>query len=222
MNKNKIHNLNESYKIKKFNGLKKITFNNASEISKLIVKNIDKPFLKNQDNDETNLFVKLLEAREERVEVINKLNHKFGKTIICLRVNYPGLRKNNRKTIIIVKELEKELQHSFKNLIVYNYFKTTYEGPIALFVVDELSHKVKKNTIDIEENHPLGRLVDIDVYNESGEGISRTELNLPSRKCFLCDKEAHICVRSKAHEVEEIKKYINKTLQEFMRKEKKI
>ncbi|MEG0773108.1 citrate lyase holo-[acyl-carrier protein] synthase [Clostridium sp.] len=220
MDKNKIHTFNESYKIKKFNGVKKIKFNNISEIRGLIVNNIDKPFLKNQDNDETNLFVKLLEAREERVEVINKLNHKFGKTIVCLRVNYPGLRKNNRKTIIIVKELEKNLQGSFKNSLLYNFYKVTYEGPIVLFVVNEPSQKVKKDTINIEQNHPLGRLVDIDVYNESGEGISRTELNLPNRKCFLCEKEAHICVRSKAHQVEEIKKYINKTLQEFMRKEK--
>jgi holo-ACP synthase / triphosphoribosyl-dephospho-CoA synthase len=55
--------------------------------------------------------------------------------------------------------------------------------------------------VDIEENHPLGRLMDIDVINVRHQ-ISRRDLNLSPRRCFLCDEEAHVCVRAQTHAIE--------------------
>jgi holo-ACP synthase len=219
MDKNKIHIFKENYKIKGFNELKKSTANNVRKRSLLKrINGTDNLSQQNKDNDETNLFIKLLEAREERVELINKLNREFGKTIICIRANYPGLYKTNDRTITIVEELEKELKYEFNSSMIYNLNKRTFEGPIALLVLDEDSAKVKKDTIDIEEKHPLGRLVDIDVYDNEGNGISRDMIGLPRRKCFICENEAHVCVRNKTHKMEEVKEYINKTLEEFISK----
>ncbi|MEY8292793.1 citrate lyase holo-[acyl-carrier protein] synthase [Carnobacteriaceae bacterium 52-44] len=55
--------------------------------------------------------------------------------------------------------------------------------------------------VNIEENHPLGRLFDLDVLmldqNNEVQGKSRTKLGLPVRRCFLCERPAKDCGRSR-------------------------
>jgi holo-ACP synthase len=68
--------------------------------------------------------------------------------------------------------------------------------------------EVKVRTVEIENSHPLGRLIDIDVFKPDGIALSRTELGLSQRKCYLCNDVAHNCVRSHKHSTEEIIEYI--------------
>lgn len=164
---------------------------------------------------EEEVFNKLLCAREERADLIRNLSEKYKKTVICIRANYPGLYKINEESINIVVTLLEEAKEVFKGYITYDLYNITYEGPIAILIIDKPSKKVKKKAVKIEELHPLGRLADIDVYDELGVGISRKEIQIPRRRCFICQNEAHSCVRSKAHSLEEIKHYINKTLEGY-------
>ena len=66
--------------------------------------------------------------------------------------------------------------------------------------------------VALEERHPYWRLADLDVlWLEAGEvqSISREALGYPRRRCFLCDKEAKLCGRSRTHSVEAIQQKIN-------------
>jgi holo-ACP synthase len=58
---------------------------------------------------------------------------------------------------------------------------------------------LKRLLVNIEENHRLGRLFDIDVLDVNGMSLSREDLDLPRRKCLVCGEDAKICARSRAH-----------------------
>jgi triphosphoribosyl-dephospho-CoA synthetase len=84
---------------------------------------------------------------------------------------------------------------------------------------EDIAKDLKKKTIQIEENHCLGRFVDIDVYSRYG-CLSRED----KRHCFLCNDLSINCMRSSKHSYEEIiaflesyvKGYYNKVLDEII------
>ncbi|WP_319531259.1 citrate lyase holo-[acyl-carrier protein] synthase [uncultured Cohaesibacter sp.] len=77
-------------------------------------------------------------------------------------------------------------------------------GPETLYLVDTTPENLKRAMVNLEENHPLGRLWDLDVHSEKGEGLSRKQFGLPRRRCLVCGQEAHACARSRAHSLSEL------------------
>jgi len=150
----------------------------------------------------------LLDARELRVKFINELIDRYGSTVISLRVNYPGLEKDNAITRKIMEIVGVLVTNFFSGKIKYSMMSYTAEGPIMIYVIGEKVEKVKNFAIDIEERHTLGRCIDLDVYDTDGKSISRVSLGKELRKCFICDKSAHECVRNRTHSYEEIAKFI--------------
>ncbi|MDF2881960.1 MAG: citX [Clostridiaceae bacterium] len=148
----------------------------------------------------------ILNEREKRVNLIASLEEKYNCTIIALRVNYPGPNKSNDLSISICTIMAKEILHEFTHYFHIQSYVSA-EGPIFIMAVNRDSYEVKKAAVSIEDTHSLGRLVDIDVYNQ-GKGLSRKELNMPPRKCYICEDNAHNCARSKRHSVEEIEEFI--------------
>jgi holo-ACP synthase len=77
-------------------------------------------------------------------------------------------------------------------------------GPEALFAIDAAPNALKIATTRLEDAHPLGRLWDIDVIDMLGVACSRSTVGQPPRRCLVCEEDAHICVRSKAHPLKRI------------------
>lgn len=150
----------------------------------------------------------LLDARELRVEFINELIDRYDNTVVTLRVNYPGLEKDNAITRKIIEITGVLVTNFFSGEIKYSMMTYTAEGPIMIYVIDEKVEKVKSFAIDIEDRHTLGRCIDLDVYDTKGKSLSRESLGKKLRKCFICDKSAHECVRNRTHSYEEIVKFI--------------
>ncbi len=161
----------------------------------------------------------ILNAREERVYLIEELVEKYSLPIVCLRINFPGEIKNNDLTSNISKVLREEISNIFRDYVLYEDFKFTAEGPLLILVVNEDASIVKKKTIELEENHLLGRLGDIDVYDKDGNGISRKDLGYPSRKCFICSDMAQNCVRAQKHSIDEVIKFIQERYIKYLNKE---
>ncbi|WP_186431355.1 citrate lyase holo-[acyl-carrier protein] synthase [Clostridium sp. BSD9I1] len=161
----------------------------------------------------------ILNAREERVYLIEELIEKYSLSIVCLRINFPGEIKNNDLTSNISKVLREEISNIFRDYVLYEDFKFTAEGPLLILVVNEDASIVKKKTIELEENHLLGRLGDIDVYDKDGNGISRKDLGYLSRKCFICSDMAQNCVRAQKHSIDEVIKFIQERYIKYLNKE---
>ena len=151
----------------------------------------------------------LLEDREKRVEKLRCLKQKYNAPCIFVRANYPGIEKTNEVTIGIVSEIIKELEKIFEKEIIYMEKGISLEGPYGIFIVNGEAKNIKLKTLKIEENHFLGRLVDIDIYGLKGnESISRSIFGKSKRKCYICSDDAHNCVRSQKHSLEEIENFI--------------
>ena len=56
--------------------------------------------------------------------------------------------------------------------------------------------------VELEDIDPIGRLYDMDVLDTDGKKISREDMGLPRRKCLLCENDAAVCARSRAHSLE--------------------
>ena len=157
--------------------------------------------------------IDVLDAREDRAFLQEKLINKFNLPLLVVRVNYPGVEKNNKLTRYISETIYKEIIDNYIFAIdkIKNINKIdSYEGLIFLLSIDLDPIEIKKTTIGIELTHPLGRLVDLDVIDLTNHTISRKELSFPPRTCFICDDLAHSCVRSRKHSLEEIIEYIEK------------
>jgi len=150
----------------------------------------------------------ILLEREERVKYQEKLIKRFNRPLIMVRVNYPGNNKETDVSLSIIKIIDDALVQEFKKKLIFKLFRITSEGPILIMIVEDEAKKIKEVTIDIEEKHILGRCVDIDVYDENGIGLSRETLGRNTRKCFVCDEDAKICIREQKHTFWEVSSFI--------------
>lgn len=152
----------------------------------------------------SSILNEILEAKEKRAKTQRELLNIFRTTLISFTLNIPGAEKNNESfskvhqigCCLLEEKLEKQ---GIK--IVHKMINTSAAGSEAFFSIDAAAADVKKVTVSIEENHKLGRLFDFDVFNISGEQISRTQLGLSERKCLLCSENAKVCARSKKHDI---------------------
>jgi holo-ACP synthase len=88
-------------------------------------------------------------------------------------------------------------------------------GPEALLVVDADSRKLKEATTRLEDEHPLGRLWDLDVLDPAEGAISRRTLSQAPRRCLLCGESAHHCTRSRAHPLSSLQEAIQKIIHAY-------
>lgn len=160
----------------------------------------------------------LLLEREQRVDFIDKLLYKYNRPVMFIRVNYPGLNKSNPVTEKIMQCIDIIASDKFKDKILMKLIKITAEGPTITMVLEEESVEVKKTAIQIEDEHTLGRCVDMDVYNpKTLQGMSRVDFDIGPRKCFLCEDTAHNCVRSRKHSQADIIKFIHGVYEDYMK-----
>lgn len=159
-------------------------------------------------NDE--LKWKILQARDERVDMIESWLP-TNQVILTLKANYPGIEKDNRWTSKIVETFHRVILDTFDVLKITSM--NVGEGLVYVYLIDskDLIH-IKKYTVNLEEQHEFGRLVDLDVYQDSIKPISRSEIGMKKRTCFLCDQDAFFCIKAKNHTLDEIEMYIKRVV----------
>lgn len=162
------------------------------------------------DND---LMNRILGDREKRYNEVLNLIDRTGNIVVCGKVNYPGVDKCNPYIQRAFEILKDALLTSFK-IDDYAVLKG-YDGPAIIFSSNLKIFDAKGAAVKIEEEHPLGRIFDIDVYRIDGSPVSRTELDLPYRKCIICGKNAKVCVRQRAHDINEVIGKINSMIENY-------
>ena len=149
----------------------------------------------------------ILNARENRVKIQQKMLQKAPTCLLSFTLNIPGPVKVFPYTkwayevgsSIISKGV------SLLNGDVLEQFEskneTGWEGFFALNLPPE---EIKTYLLEQEEHHPLGRLFDFDVLRTDGSKLSRQELGFPERTCLLCGNPAFLCGRSRTHSAQEL------------------
>ncbi len=155
----------------------------------------------------------LLGSRDARVARQRELLAEHpGMSLLCLTVQLPGPVKRNGISLKIAGEGVDAIRESFSP--VFEDQRDLETGFEAFFLVNMPPFDAKRLACSIEDGHPLGRLMDIDVIVPS-EGVfcsseveiqplGREALGLPPRKCLLCDNDVRICMRARTHTTEEL------------------
>lgn len=161
------------------------------------------------------MSLSLLEKREKTDFFEKELLSRFPfKTLVVIRANIPGGKKGSIESNWIVYRIFLECKKKMEPLKIFHSY-TDEEGLIFFLIVDAPPLEVKALSIKIEDDESLGRLADIDVLTAE-KLFSRNDFpqNNKRRKCFLCEKNAVICARSRAHSQKEIMDFILKKVHE--------
>lgn len=160
---------------------------------------------------------KLLASRDRRVEMQQKLRETNpNSTLVCLTVIMPGSIKRNLFSLIASQAAINALLNTLEGNIVdvvTRDLETGYEA----YVVTRLSQQeAKQKACEIEDNHPLGRLFDIDVLDDNGVPMKRELLGFAPRRCLMCDNEARYCMRNRTHTPQELNAQIQKMIDSYV------
>ena len=110
-------------------------------------------------------LAELLDSRDTRVKhQKDLLGANPGKSLLCLTVQLPGPEKRNSTSLKIAKAGVEAIRKAF--LPEYEELKDLETGYEAYFLVDLPAREAKRLACQIEDTHPLGRLMDIDVLRE--------------------------------------------------------
>ena len=148
-------------------------------------------------------LLEILDARERRVQRQNALLQQFGKPLLCFTMNIPGPVKLDRDVSIGFHVGKWLLDDALSRChVLFSEARQEATGCEAFYVVDLPARDLKQLAVDLEDIDPIGRLFDMDVLDTGGTKLTREELGYPKRKCLLCDQEAVVCARSRAHGLE--------------------
>ncbi len=153
-------------------------------------------------------IAEVLAARDARVQRQQSLL-RGGGTPVYLTMNIPGPVKVSPligEAFSAGVAAIGEALHGRMRLLIAN------TGLEAWLVCAQDAEAVKRETVRIEDESGIGRLLDIDVIRANGKKMSREMLNLPPRRCMLCDKPAFVCARSRAHSVDELRREIDRRI----------
>jgi len=166
----------------------------------------------------------ILKAREARA----KQRMQFAQTdtpSLSLTLNIPGFPKSNDLTKATFKLVLDDLSiFLMANRISINkeqaYLEIDHAGqifisPLAKHIDLQL---LKSLTERFEHIHPLGRIIDVDVFNEKGSPVSSGK----QKPCIICkNKPAVVCMREHNHTYETLRATIFEMMESFLSEERK-
>lgn len=162
-------------------------------------------------------ILNVLDAREQRWEMRKSLAEKSSSTIITITLCIPLNYRTGEEFWPVFLRLCK----AFYKILISEDNSVHYEGCIrcedgpAFFISSRAeAEEIKKICVYAEETIPGGRMLDIDVMNRDKKQISRSDIGLPPRKCFICDNPAYLCVSRRLHSSEEVAVWVNKLKKE--------
>lgn len=162
---------------------------------------------------------KLLASRDERHCLqLELLQQHPTCTLVCLTVIMPGRIKRNQLSLTVAQAATDALLTQFSTKRDELLIRDQDTGYEAYLLTRLPVGEAKRITSAIEEQHPLGRLFDIDVINRDGTPVSRETIGLPQRRCLLCDQSARYCMRNHTHTQEEIALRIRQLVDDYLGK----
>lgn len=156
----------------------------------------------------------VLRARDERCMRQQMLLKAHGLPLLSFTMNIAGPVKTDGLIRYAFFEGVSCIERTLKarrTAVAQEIQTLAFTGNEQLWAVDADASELKKWMLEIEENHPLGRLFDIDVINEAGEKLARSA----HRKCLICGNDVHVCARSRAHSADELYRKTQEIIRDY-------
>lgn len=155
----------------------------------------------------------LLDAREKRVCTQTELLARHRAPLISFTMNVAGPEKTSPLIERAAREVVRLIDSKIAAYTVHErreeYPKS---GPVSFFSVSADAKALKDKMVEIEERHPIGRLLDIDVLDENGKKLSRPT----ERGCLVCGAPGRACAAGRLHPVSELVSLTNDMLTRYL------
>lgn len=145
----------------------------------------------------------LLEARDRRQALLDGLFPCGAPATLMLSLNLPGAQKTGARAERLFAWGEAALLAALP--VVRLLYDSDRLGPFAIFRCEIEVLQAKRIAVALESGEPAGRLLDLDVYQNRGQAVHRTEIGALPRDCLLCPQPALACIRAKSHTSEALK-----------------
>ena len=154
----------------------------------------------------------ILNAREARAQRQQQLLAAHRAPLLCFTMNIAGPVKTSP---LIQRGFEEGLgllnQQLTQARILFREVQVLPTGCEATFAIDLPAQELKQLCTEIEENHPLGRLFDMDVMDTDGSKLERKA----QRGCLVCGAPGRFCAASRAHSVEQLQAVTTQLLERY-------
>lgn len=166
----------------------------------------------------------ILKARDQRAFLKAKIAQ-IRLPSLSLSLNVPGFPKSNPT----VDSFFRSCLYDLKNTFIGHRIDIQENNAVEIcdaagdfyLVPFSMNHfsltEIKQICEDFEENHPLGRFIDVDLNDELGSTVSSGK----SKLCFFCrERPAIECRREKSHSFEELRTFMFSEMAEYGRKQR--
>lgn len=155
-----------------------------------------------------------LDVKEMRMQTLRSYLEQGYDHVVVIRANIAGTQKNTHESYLIVRYAEYMLRKEYPQMMFMRHDGD--DGPWTACLINMDMKVLKQKLITLEDQDSIGRLCDLDVYDKHLEPLSRVSLGYPMRPCFLCNHDAHACVRTKRHSLIDIKDFITHTIKHYL------
>ena len=162
----------------------------------------------------------VLQTKEERAAVQAELRSRYQAAVVSVSVNMPGVVKLDADTLALIEYATARLQQLFAATdarVHETRWLPAVAGPAAVMATDADAALLKQLAVQVEEEQPFGRLLDIDVFDAAGQQLSRDSSGMAGRRCFVCDEPAILCMRGRRHDAQAVADAVAGLLQDFRR-----
>lgn len=162
-------------------------------------------------------LAELLRSRDARSQRQKELLAAYETAaLISFTVNYPGPVKANGDALFLHREGARAIGRRLLCAPVPHcalFERDT--GPEGFWLVEMDPLPLKRICCELEGDHPLGRLFDIDVLGRDGAPVGRTALGYPARGCLLCGGDPAHCRREGRHTIEALTERIREMAADY-------
>lgn len=136
--------------------------------------------------------------------------------MLCFLVNYPGPVKHCETTVRLHEIGRRAVEQMLNGqTVVFSAVRDLPCGIEGYWCVQQDPKQLKSLCCSLEEQHPLGRLFDLDVLGGDGVPLSREGEGKARRTCILCGEDPTACRRLQRHSIGELTDCIDRMLQRY-------
>ena len=157
----------------------------------------------------------MLAAREARMAAQHGLIKKHSLPVVSFTLNIPGPVKRFALADMLFDSGVDMINRALLShgiAIADGITRRCETGCEYIAARDGDAYRAKAALTALEESFPAARLFDMDVITNEFEHISRADIGMQPRRCFLCSAPAAECARSRRHSLDELTDHVHTLL----------
>lgn len=146
----------------------------------------------------------ILEFKTRILHLRKQFMHK-SMSLLQITVNIPGPDKHIYPASQLFNlSISQVLSYCLLDINSIKYIGHTDPIMLCIICCDLDPIELKSKLLALEDSDPLSKYWDLDVFSSDFMKISRSDLNYPERKCFICQLSAKLCTANQTHPIGEL------------------